>query len=86
MCDGSATQFVLVHGMCRRMGCWPARHLFDSLLPQKPACVIVKSSLNPQVPEAVAEWVEDMASSWDFKRIIPCHMAAPIEATPDDLR
>ncbi len=39
-----------------------------------------------QVPEAVAEWVEDMASSWDFRRIIPCHMAAPIAAGPDDLR
>lgn len=39
-----------------------------------------------QVPEAVAEWVEDMASSWDFQRIIPCHMAAPIQATPNDLR
>ena len=39
-----------------------------------------------QVPEAVADWVEDMASSWDFQRIIPCHMAAPIQATPNDLR
>ncbi len=41
---------------------------------------------NLQVPETVAEWVEDMCSSWDFQCIIPCHMAAPIQARPDDLR
>ena len=40
----------------------------------------------PQAPEAVAEWIEDIASSWDFRRIIPCHFAAPITATPADLR
>ena len=39
-----------------------------------------------QVPGAVADWVEDMCSSWDFRRIIPCHFSAPIAATPADLR
>ena len=39
-----------------------------------------------QVPGAVADWVEDMCSSWDFRRIIPCHFSAPIAAKPADLR
>ena len=49
-------------------------------------CDIIGRPVRLQVPEAVADWVEDMASSWDFQRIIPCHMAAPIQATPNDLR
>jgi hypothetical protein len=47
---------------------------------------VVERLVFSKVPEAVADWVEDMASSWDFQRIIPCHMAAPIQATPNDLR
>ena len=31
-------------------------------------------------------WVEDIASSWAFRRIIPAHFAAPVAATPQDLR
>ena len=39
-----------------------------------------------QVPDVVAAWVEDICTSFDFKRIIPAHLAAPIKATPQDLR
>ncbi len=31
-------------------------------------------------------WVEDIASSWPFRRIIPAHFAAPVPAAPQDLR
>ena len=31
-------------------------------------------------------WIEDIAGNWDFKRIIPAHFAAPVQATPQDLR
>lgn len=38
------------------------------------------------MPEEVATWIEDICSSWDFKRIIPAHLAGPILAGPQDLR
>ena len=31
-------------------------------------------------------WIEDIASNWEFRRIIPAHFAAPVPATPQDLR
>lgn len=30
--------------------------------------------------------MEDIASSWTFRQIVPCHLAAPVPAGPDDLR
>jgi Domain of unknown function (DUF4336) len=34
----------------------------------------------------VAAWVDDIARSWRFRQIIPCHFDAPIAAGPADLR
>ncbi len=31
-------------------------------------------------------WIEDITDNWEFKRIIPAHFAAPVPATPRDLR
>ena len=31
-------------------------------------------------------WIEDITRNWEFKRIIPAHFAAPVPATPRDLR
>ncbi|BDA42088.1 hypothetical protein COCOBI_02-8900 [Coccomyxa sp. Obi] len=31
-------------------------------------------------------WVEDITNSWEFRRIIPAHFAAPVQATPQDFR
>ena len=31
-------------------------------------------------------WIEDIASAWPFRRVIPAHFAAPVAATPQDLR
>jgi hypothetical protein len=36
-------------------------------------------------PEVVLDWV-DKISSWPFMRIIPCHLANDIKATPQDFR
>ncbi|CAL5218999.1 g754 [Coccomyxa viridis] len=37
-------------------------------------------------PEESRRWIEDITSNWEFKRIIPAHFAAPVPATPRDLR
>ncbi len=34
-------------------------------------------------PETVLDWAKTVAD-WPFKRIIPCHLDAPLSATPDD--
>jgi Domain of unknown function (DUF4336) len=39
-----------------------------------------------QAPAEVAAWVDDIARSWRFRQIIPCHFDAPIAAGPADLR
>ena len=31
-------------------------------------------------------WVNSIVSEWRFKRIIPCHFAAPIKASPSDFK
>jgi Domain of unknown function (DUF4336) len=36
-------------------------------------------------PQATIEWI-DRICEWDFERIIPCHLDAPIAATPGDFR
>ncbi len=39
----------------------------------------------PQAPHQVRTWL-DRVCQWDFNKIIPCHLKAPIGATPQDLR
>ncbi|EIE22041.1 hypothetical protein COCSUDRAFT_16894 [Coccomyxa subellipsoidea C-169] len=36
--------------------------------------------------EETRRWVSDITSSWEFRRIIPAHFAAPVQATPQDFR
>lgn len=36
-------------------------------------------------PQIVIDWADKVAS-WDFERIIPCHLAAPIEADSTEFR
>ncbi len=38
-----------------------------------------------RAPEETIAWADKIAK-WDFKRIIPCHLDAPIEATPNQFR
>lgn len=44
------------------------------------------SCLQSQRPADVAAWVDDIVSSWSFRRVVPCHLDAPIAAGPADLR
>lgn len=41
---------------------------------------IVKTLVFSKVPEKVRDWIDEIARDWKFKRIIPAHFAAPINA------
>uniref|UniRef100_A0A0E0L4K0 Uncharacterized protein n=1 Tax=Oryza punctata TaxID=4537 RepID=A0A0E0L4K0_ORYPU len=45
---------------------------------------IVKTLVFSKVPEKVRDWVDRIASDWPFRRIIPAHFAAPINASRSD--
>ncbi|KAL8137300.1 hypothetical protein V2J09_003301 [Rumex salicifolius] len=42
---------------------------------------IVKTLVFSKVPEKVRDWIDRIARDWRFKRIIPAHFAAPINAS-----
>ncbi len=46
---------------------------------------ILQTLILNRAPEETIAWAEKVAK-WDFKRIIPCHFDAPIEATPNQFR
>lgn len=46
---------------------------------------ILQTLILNRAPEETIAWAEKIAK-WDFKRIIPCHFDAPIEATPNQFR
>ncbi|KAG7580306.1 hypothetical protein ISN44_As08g001160 [Arabidopsis suecica] len=41
---------------------------------------IVKTLVFSKVPEKVRDWIDEIARDWRFKRIIPAHFEAPINA------
>ncbi|KAL8471670.1 hypothetical protein ACS0TY_029070 [Phlomoides rotata] len=45
---------------------------------------IVKTLVFSKVPEKVRDWIDRIARDWRFKRIIPAHFAAPINASSSD--
>ncbi|TQD69657.1 hypothetical protein C1H46_044809 [Malus baccata] len=46
---------------------------------------IVKTLVFSKVPEKVRDWVDGIVRDWRFKRVIPAHFAAPINAGRSDL-
>ncbi|PIA39569.1 hypothetical protein AQUCO_02600191v1 [Aquilegia coerulea] len=46
---------------------------------------IVKTLVFSKVPEKVRDWIDRITTDWAFKRIIPAHFAAPINANRSDL-
>ncbi|KAJ8530619.1 hypothetical protein K7X08_023500 [Anisodus acutangulus] len=46
---------------------------------------IVKTLVFSKVPEKVRDWIDSIVQDWKFKRIIPAHFAAPINASSSDL-
>lgn len=45
---------------------------------------IVKTLVFSKVPEKVRDWVDRITADWPFRRIIPCHFLAPINASRSD--
>ncbi|KAF6171736.1 hypothetical protein GIB67_007257 [Kingdonia uniflora] len=45
---------------------------------------IVKTLVFSKVPEKVKDWIDRITRDWAFKRIIPAHFAAPINASRSD--
>ncbi|XP_051209942.1 uncharacterized protein [Lolium perenne] len=45
---------------------------------------IVKTLVFSKVPEKVRDWVDRIARDWPFRRIIPAHFQAPINASRSD--
>jgi Domain of unknown function (DUF4336) len=46
---------------------------------------ILQTLILNRAPQATLEWV-DRLTQWNFQQVIPCHFAAPVSATPEDLR
>lgn len=46
---------------------------------------ILQTLILNRAPKETLAWADKIAS-WNFKRIIPCHFVAPIEATPQQFR
>ncbi|KAH0436597.1 hypothetical protein IEQ34_026379 [Dendrobium chrysotoxum] len=46
---------------------------------------IVKTLVFSKVPEKVRNWIDRIAADWPFRRIIPAHFAAPVNAGSSDL-
>ncbi|RZC72127.1 hypothetical protein C5167_035296 [Papaver somniferum] len=45
---------------------------------------IVKTLVFSKVPEKVRDWIDRTTRDWAFKRIIPAHFAAPVNASRSD--
>ncbi|KAK1297015.1 hypothetical protein QJS10_CPB15g01329 [Acorus calamus] len=45
---------------------------------------IIKTLVFSKVPEKVRDWADRIAKDWRFRRIIPAHFAAPINASRSD--
>ncbi|CAH1437594.1 unnamed protein product [Lactuca virosa] len=45
---------------------------------------IVKTLVFSKVPEKVRDWIDSISRDWRFKRIIPAHFAAPVNANRSD--
>ncbi len=46
---------------------------------------VLQALILNRAPEATLAWV-DRVASWDFERILPCHLEAPIAASPEQFR
>lgn len=47
---------------------------------------VIQTLVFAKIPGPVREWVDDMCTDWDFKRVISAHFCAPVEAGPEDVR
>ena len=47
---------------------------------------VVETLIYGNVKGTVRRWVDSMVDAWPIARVIPAHYAAPIKATPEDVR
>eukprot|EP00193_Tetraselmis_chui_P009996 CAMPEP_0177784900 /NCGR_PEP_ID=MMETSP0491_2-20121128/19983_1 /TAXON_ID=63592 /ORGANISM="Tetraselmis chuii, Strain PLY429" /LENGTH=352 /DNA_ID=CAMNT_0019305769 /DNA_START=204 /DNA_END=1264 /DNA_ORIENTATION=+ len=47
---------------------------------------IVRKLVYNKIPTAVREWVDSIASDWNFRQVIPCHFAGPVPCSPREFR
>ncbi|KIY94436.1 hypothetical protein MNEG_13525 [Monoraphidium neglectum] len=47
---------------------------------------VVQTLVYSKVPRTVCDWVDSICDSWQFNKVIPCHMAAPVRAGPAEFR
>lgn len=57
---------------------------FDQMSQKLIVSPIVKTLVFSKVPEKVRDWVDRIAKDWPFRRIIPAHFAAPVNAGRSD--
>ena len=39
-----------------------------------------------KIPGPSRRWINSMTRDWDIQSVIPCHFAAPVPATGDDIK
>ncbi|KMZ75420.1 hypothetical protein ZOSMA_114G00170 [Zostera marina] len=59
---------------------------FDQMSQKLIVSPIIKTLVFNKVPENVRDWVDSITKDWKFKRIIPAHFAAPINANRSDFK
>ena len=59
---------------------------FDALAGRLIVSPVLRRLVYGNAAAATRAWVDDVAASWPFTRIIPCHFDAPIAAKPADWR
>ncbi|KAJ8599810.1 hypothetical protein CTAYLR_004004 [Chrysophaeum taylorii] len=62
---------------------WPAYDKITNRLVRAP---ILRAFSDARAPEETRAWVDDIARTWDFDRILTSHFSSPIAATPAEFR
>lgn len=39
-----------------------------------------------RIPKSVTQWIDSICRDWNFRQIISCHLAAPVNASARDLK
>mmetsp|Transcript_1502 Transcript_1502/g.4515 ORF Transcript_1502/g.4515 Transcript_1502/m.4515 type:complete len:384 (-) Transcript_1502:135-1286(-) len=64
-------------------GSWPA---YDALRGRLIRAPILRAFVDVRAPDLTKAWVDDIANSWAFDRILAAHFASPVLATPAEFR
>ncbi|KAK9846457.1 hypothetical protein WJX81_004293 [Elliptochloris bilobata] len=59
---------------------------FDAIVGRLLVSPVLQVLVFGNARQETRRWVDDIVRSWDFRRIIPCHFAAPVRAGPREFR